>query len=144
MKPAIYSGDSNFYGRSGTKLHNVVYTFIGFLRPVDNPPILNTGKPGRTYPIKWQLKDANGNYISDLTSFVSLQFATVSCGSFDPDLSSALETAVATGGTVLRYDATANQFIYNWKTPNTPCVCYVLTLTLKDTASHPADFQIKK
>jgi hypothetical protein len=75
---------------------------------------------------------------------VSLQFASVPCGAFDLDLSSALETAAATGGTVLRYDVTANQFIYNWKTPNTQNACYVLTLTLKDTTAHLADFQMKK
>jgi hypothetical protein len=140
---ASYQGDTNFAASSGTKTHNIVYTFIGYLQPVDNPPVINTGNPGRTYPIKWQLKDANGNYVSDLGSFTSLQYTVVTCGGFDLGLSSPLDTG-ATVGTVLRYDATANQFIYNWQTPNTSNACYVLTLTLKDGTTHLADFQMKK
>jgi Subtilase family/Bacterial Ig-like domain (group 3)/Bacterial cadherin-like domain/Bacterial Ig domain len=146
---AVYSGDGNFNATGvGTSTapaisQVVVYTFIGFLQPVDNPPVINTGNPGRTYPIKWQLKDANGNYVSDLGSFVSLQYTVVTCGAFDLSLSSTLDTT-ATGGTVLRYDATANQFIYNWQTPNPSNACYALTLTLKDGTTHLADFQMKK
>jgi hypothetical protein len=140
---ATYSGDSNFMVSSGARGHNIVYTFIGFLQPVDNPPVINIGNPGRTYPVKWQLKDANGNYVSDLASFMSLQYTVVTCGTFDLGVNSPLDTT-ATGGTVLRYDASANQFIYNWQTPNTSNACYVLTLTLRDGTTHTADFQMKK
>jgi hypothetical protein len=100
---------------SGARVHSIVYTFVGFLQPVDNPPVINTGNPGRTYPLKWQLKDVNGNYISDLASFVSLQYRVVTCGAFDLAVSSPLDTTT-TGGTVLRYDASAHQFIYDWQT----------------------------
>ena len=119
---------------------NVIYIFIGFLSPVDNPPTLNVGSAGRTYPVKWQLKDASGNYVSSLTSFASLRYTTVTCGVFtgySPDVIT--EEAVATGGTVLRYDS--NQFIYNWKTPSAPNVCYILILTLDDGTPHLADWQ---
>jgi Subtilase family/Divergent InlB B-repeat domain len=133
----------NYNTATKTVYINVVYTFIGLLQPVDNPPVVNTGSPGRTYPVKWQLKDANGNYVSDLSSVTSLQYTIVLCGNLDTALSSPLDTT-ATGGTVLRYDATANQFIYNWQTPNTSNVCYVLMLTLKDGTTHTASFQMKK
>ena len=88
-------------------------------------------------------KDANGNYVSSLTSFASLRYTTVGCDAFtaySPDVLT--EEAVATGGTVLRYDS--NQFIYNWKTPSTPNVCYILILTLDDGTTHLADFKLKK
>ena len=135
---------ANYNAATKTVSINVVYTFIGFLSPVDNPPTLNVGNPGRTYPVKWQLKDSNGNYISDLTSFTSLQYTTVGCGAFVGYSADALVEVTATGGTVLRYDATSNQFIYNWQTPSTSNACYVLVLTLKDGTTHVADFQMKK
>jgi hypothetical protein len=122
---------------------HVGYTSIGFLSPVDNPPTLNTGNAGRTYPVKWQLKDANSNYISDLASFMSLRYTVVSCGAFSGYSPDALVEATATGGTVLRYDSTSNQFIYNWQTPGVGNTCYVLVLTLKDGTTHVADFRLK-
>ena len=134
---------ANYNTATKTVYINVVYTFIGFLAPVDNPPTINTGNSGRTYPVKWQLKDANGNYISDLTSFASLQYTNVGCGAFAGYSTDALVEVTATGGTVLRYDSTANQFIYNWQTPGAGNTCYVLVLTLKDGTTHLADFKLK-
>ena len=51
--------------------------------------------------------------------------------------------AYATGGTQLRYDSAAHQFIYNWQSPKKPGTCYTITIGLTDGTSHSATFQLK-
>jgi Thrombospondin type 3 repeat len=115
-------------------------TFGGFVQPVDNPPIVNSGKAGKTYPVKWQLRDPAGNYLSSLSAVTSIRYKAVPCGQFTGDPTDALETS-ATGGTTLRYDSGTNQYIYNWKTPSTPG-CYELFLELSDRGVHTANFTL--
>ncbi len=64
---ATYVGDSNFNpSTSSASTQNVNYTFIGFLPPIDNPPVLNQVKAGQVIPVKWQLKNSSGAIICDL------------------------------------------------------------------------------
>jgi hypothetical protein len=48
-----------------------------------------------------------------------------------------------TGGTTLRYDTTAGQFIQNWQTPRQVGACYRVTVYTLDGSSISALFKLK-
>jgi hypothetical protein len=141
------SSVSHAYGAS--------YAFVGWLQPVDGDgsatSTLNIGKVGRTYPIKWQLKEyVNGNVqlISDtaaqnLVGSMSGGQKSVSCSSFSVNDTDVLESSL-TGGTALRYDASSDQFIYNYKAPSTQgCYAFAIKNADGDTIKQ-ANFQFTK
>ena len=51
--------------------------------------------------------------------------------------------AAVTGGTSLRYDATAGYFIQNWKVPNTPGCYMVRMTTAQDGLALTARFKVR-
>ena len=40
--------------------YSVRYSFLGFIQPVDNLPVLNSAKAGSSIPLKWKLQTATG------------------------------------------------------------------------------------
>ena len=125
---------------SCTQTVTLRYVWLGFFQPIQNG-ILNLAKTGSTIPAKWALKDANGNFFSDLTVVKSFTSSNIACSS--GQLTDTIET-YASGGSVFRYDLTANQYIYNWATLKSWAQsCRRLTLILNDDTIHTADFQFK-
>ena len=118
----------------------VTFNFSGFLPPVDTNKVLNGMKAGSTVAMKWQVANGTGGFISDLAIVNRTASGIVSCttgATLDE-----LET-YSTGSTVLRYDATANQFIYNWQSPRSAGKCYSVVIALTDGNSYSALFQLR-
>ena len=123
---AVYSGDGNFLAGSGQASQAVHYRFGGFLAPLTPGGSYHLG---RTLPIQWQLTDANGKFLTSLSAVRSLQVQSVDAhgNPLAPPFNPA-----ASGGTTLRYDPTANQYVFNWDTKGLQAGWYEIELTLAD------------
>jgi hypothetical protein len=111
----------------------------GFYQPVDMNGVYNIVKNGSTVPLKFEVF-AGPIELTDVASIKSLTYAQTSCNA--DAITDEVETT-ATGGTSLRYDTAAGQFIYNWKTPKSPGKCYRVTMTTMDNSSLVAYFKLK-
>ncbi len=139
---ATYSGDVNFSGSSGTASQSVTppFNFAGFVGPLvtagtyTSPTYSGTVNQGQAIPIKWQLKDQSGNYVTNQSAASILTAepnATCALAPGSAALSIPLSPS-ATGSTVLRYDTTGNQYVFNWDTSYQAKGCYNIVLKLAD------------
>lgn len=101
--------------------------------------VYNIVTGGSTVPLKFEIF-AGANELTDIAYIKSLTYAQTSC---DANITTDEVETTATGGTSLRYDATAGQFVYNWKTPSTAGKCYRVTMTAIDGSTLMAYFKLK-
>ena len=120
------------------------WTLNGFYQPVDMGNILNTVKNGSTVPLKFEIS-AGSTELTDTANVKSISATQYTCTVGVPE--DAIETlASTTGGSALRYDTTAGQFIFNWKTPSGNSVvgkCYRVTMETLDGSKLIAFFKLK-
>jgi len=128
-------GDFTFFGETVSNL----LTLKGFYQPVDMNGVYNLVKGGSTVPLKFEIF-AGSTELTDIADIKSLTYAQTSCDA--NAITDEIETT-ATGGTSLRYDVAAGQFIYNWKTPKSAGVCYRVTMTTIDNSTLVAYFKLK-
>jgi hypothetical protein len=99
----------------------VGYRFDGFLQPInDTAHQVGTStsvfKAGSTVPVKFQLKNAADQIVQAVAAPVWL--APVKGSSMSAPVDESVYNASADGGATYRFDAAAQQYIYNWKTGN--------------------------
>jgi hypothetical protein len=128
------------------------WDFSGFYQPVDmldsmGNPVVNTVKAGSTVPFKFELfKGTDPTTRTELTDTANvvqpLTAKSINCTTLAGDSEDPIELT-ATGGTLLRYDTTGGQFIYNWQTPKKVGTCYSVTISSNDGSSKTAYFKLK-
>ncbi len=103
--------------------YTVIYRFDGFLQPINDtshpqvcgsPCVVSVFKSGSTVPVKFQLKDANGNIVQagSLPIWVTPVRGSRTSSSVDESVYS----TTTTSGTNYRWDSTLSQYIFNWGT----------------------------
>ena len=126
----------NYQGQATGTLVIKAWTLNGFYQPIDMGDVLNTVKNGSTVPVKFELFKGTTE-LTSISAVTSILAKQVNCEAVNSGPIDEIET-LATGGTSLRYDATAGQFIYNWTTPKGASQvgkCYILTMTAADNFS---------
>jgi hypothetical protein len=118
--------------------YKVVYNFDGFFRPVDMAPATNVAKAGSAIPVKFSL---HGNYgLGIIASGYPKFVVTGTATSGD-----SIEEYAAATNSGLTYDASADQYVYVWKTDKTLAgKSGTFTLKLNDGTTHTATFSFTK
>ncbi|MGH9156213.1 MAG: PxKF domain-containing protein, partial [Acidimicrobiales bacterium] len=118
----------------------LAWTVQGFYQPVDmGTGVVNTVKGGSTVPLKFEVfaGPTELTATSVVTAFTQQKVPCAAGLAEDP------VDVTSTGGTTLRYDVTAGQFIQNWQTPRSPGTCYNVTVKFQDGSSISAQFKLR-
>ena len=131
----VFAGGTNYNDQTGDVAIVInKWTVNGFYQPVDmtpagSPIVWNTVKGGSTVPLKFNIYVGSTEQTS-ISAIKEIQIFDVVCStSAVADVPLEFTT---TGGTSLRYDSTAHQFIQNWQTPKAPGKCYMARMTAQD------------
>ena len=104
-----YSGSSAYVGTNGIGNLGVSYLFLGFQQPINADGSSQFG--GRTIPVKIKIADANGAPVTDADAHVFFAFGTPSVVGTEAE---PLSMTNGDTGNLMRYDPSANQYIFNW------------------------------
>ena len=137
---------TSLVGSTSTALAQTVeaaYAFTGFLTPLKaagtlaSPTYSGTQTFGSGVPVKWQLKDASGNFVGDLATATWLRAypnTSAQCKGAPSGANPIVlysPTSGAKGNSTFRYGS--NQYNFNWDTGSTVVKgCYTLALQLSD------------
>jgi hypothetical protein len=106
---ASFAGDCDYAPTSMSGNLGVSYLFTGFQQPINADGSSVFG--GRTVPVKVKIADANGQPVPDADAHVFFAFGTPAIVGTDAE---PLANTNGDRGNAMRYDATADQYIFNW------------------------------
>jgi hypothetical protein len=120
-------------GNQSTRLvaYDVRYGYSGVLAPLD-PAGGNTQKLGTPLPVKFQLTDAKGTFVT--TAAASIYVAPVVGGAAGAEIPGTSQGGSAAGN-VFRYDLLNNQYIFNLSTKTLTVGTWQLRIALSDGTS---------
>jgi hypothetical protein len=120
-------------GNTATKttIVTAIYSFSGFLPPLGPGP--TQFKTGSTIPVKFQLTDYYGNYISTAVAQIWVGSST------NPGTSS----GSSNNGNYFRYDPTNNQYIFDLSTKGMSPGTYKIFVTLDDGTTYSTSITLK-
>ncbi len=113
--------------------YKVVYSFGGMLAPIKSDGT-SVFKLGSTIPVKFQLKDSQGNFITSAVAKLSIQKYSDNAPIGEPI--EAISTAFSTTGNLFRYDTSENQYIFNFSTKALSTGLWQLRIELDDTEKY--------
>lgn len=118
--------------------YQVVYQFVGFLSPInipgytqscDQPCLVSTVNGNSTLPVKFQLKDANGQLVQP--SSLPVWLMPQRGGAITAPLDASAFSAQPPSGASFKQNG--NHYAYNWKTTGfTPGYYWRIGVTLDD------------
>jgi hypothetical protein len=122
---------------AATQNVTVKYAFSGFLPPVNNDGS-GVYKSGSTIPVKFNLKDSSGGFVS--TAAATLSYAKLTNNKPGNHVA-AVSTSNATTGNAFRCDS--NQYIFNMNTKGLSVGSYLLTVSLDDGMTYSVKVTLK-
>ena len=108
-----------------------LYNYSGILQPI-NQDGSSVFKLGRTIPVKFQLRNSTGNFVSNAVAKIYLTKTSDSITGTEIEANS---TSSATTGNLFRYDITENQYIFNLDTKPLTAGTWQIRIELDDGTS---------
>ncbi|MBI2815614.1 MAG: PxKF domain-containing protein [Acidobacteria bacterium] len=139
---ASFAGDS-LYEASGDNANlGITYVFVGFQQPINADGTSIFG--GRTVSTKIRITDALNYAISNAAAHVFFAYGTPTVVGTDAE---PVANTNGDTGNAMRYDYTANQYIFNWDIAGLPNGTYSIRVDLAEGscgAAHTAVVSLQK
>jgi hypothetical protein len=124
---------------TATRAYHVRYIYGGVLPPIDQDNS-SLFKLGRVVPVKFQLRDALGGFIS--TAVARIYLSKVSDQAAGEEVE-AVSPGQANTGNLFRYDSSSQQYIFNLGTKSLSAGTWKIRIDLDDSTSKQATIALK-